>query len=429
MNFSRQALLGIGMIIGGIVMLSAMVQQLGSSDDKVLTPAIVDKSATDNMSSMPLTIDIETEKRILAQKQKERALRVAEQEKQAKLFLEEQTSAESQALAKARTENQQYTTNTNNNSSTTANAAANSDRPKTRPNDLTYPELQPRPNNTVTPPATTTKKPDNEAQKTQQQEAKKQADIKKQAEAKKQEDAKKKAEAKKQEDIKKKAEAKKQENTAKKKADAKAAAEQKKKNEDKAASKDDKKSPPKSAVDYTIESGDGLLKLARKYNVSVAALAQANKMDPSATLQIGQVLTVPSRKQIERLERDAAVAEKARAEKREEKRKREEALAKKSVDARQDAQKKLSAARKEVKETDAKGSFGVQVALATNQAAADELAKKFKSAGYQVKTSKTSRGVRVVVGPERGKLAALALKDKVNSDPDVNITSAWVLYW
>ena len=447
MNFSRQALLGIGMIIGGIVMLSAMVQQLGSSDDQARTPAIVNKSATDNMSSMPLTLDIETEKRILAQKQKERALRVAEQEKQAKLFLEEQTSAESQALAKARTENQQYTTNTNNNSTTTANAAANSDRPKTGPNALTYPELQPRPNNTVTPPATTTKKPDNEAQKTQQQaaekqaeakkqedtkkkaEAKKQEDTKKKAEAKKQEDAKKKAEAKKQENTKKQAEAKKQENTAKKKADVKAAAEQKKKTEDKAASKDDKKSPPKSAVDYTIESGDGLLKLARKYNVSVAALAQANKMDPSATLQIGQVLTVPSRKQIERLERDAAVAEKARAEKREEKRKREEALAKKSVDARQDAQKKLSAARKEVKETDAKGSFGVQVALATNQAAADELAKKFKSAGYQVKTSKTSRGVRVVVGPERGKLAALALKDKVNSDPDVNITSAWVLYW
>ena len=161
----------------------------------------------------------------------------------------------------------------------------------------------------------------------------------------------------------------------------------------------------------------------------MAALAQANKIEPSATLQIGQVLTVPSRKQIESLEREAAVAEKKREQKREEKRKKEEALAKKTVDARQDAQKKLSAARKEVKETDAKGSFGVQVALATNQAAADDLAKKFKAAGYQVKTSKTSRGVRVVVGPERGKLAALALKDKVNSDPDVDTTSAWVLYW
>lgn len=411
MNFSRQALLGIGMIIGGIVMLSAMVQQLGSSNDQARTPAIVDKAGFETASSAPITIDVATEKRILAQKQQERALRVAEQEKRAKLFLEEQTSAESQALAKARTENQQYTTNTN-------SAAANSDRPKAGPNDLTYPKLQPRPNETVTPPATTTKKPDSEAQKTQQNEAKKQEDTKKKAETKKQADTKKQTEAKKRD-----------EDTAKKKADAKLAAEQKKKTEEKAASKADKKSPPKSAVDYTIESGDGLLKLARKYNVSVAALAQANNIEPSATLQIGQVLTVPSRKQIERLERDAAVAEKARAEKREEKRKKAEALAKKSVDARQDAQKKLSAARKEVKETDAKGSFGVQVALATNQAAADELAKKFKSAGYQVKTSKTSRGVRVVVGPERGKIAALALKDKVNSDPDVNITSAWVLYW
>ena len=187
--------------------------------------------------------------------------------------------------------------------------------------------------------------------------------------------------------------------------------------------------PPKAAVDYTIKEGDGLLKLSRQYNVPVAAIAQANKIEPSATLQIGQVLVVPSRKQIERLQREAAVAEKARAEKREEKRKKEEALAKKSVDAKKDAQKNLVAARKEVKETDAKGSFGVQVALATNQESADKLAEKFKAAGYEVKTSKTSRGVRVVVGPERGKLAALALKDKVNSDPEVNTTSAWVLYW
>ena len=57
------------------------------------------------------------------------------------------------------------------------------------------------------------------------------------------------------------------------------------------------------------------------------------------------------------------------------------------------------------------------------------MAKKFQSAGYQVKTSPTSRGVRVIVGPERGKVAALALKDKINSDPKVNTTSAWVLYW
>ena len=56
----------------------------------------------------------------------------------------------------------------------------------------------------------------------------------------------------------------------------------------------------------------------------------------------------------------------------------------------------------------------MQVSLARNQAAADAIAKNFKSSGYQVKTIATSRGIQVVVGPERGKVAALALKDKIN---------------
>ncbi|MGO2226578.1 MAG: LysM peptidoglycan-binding domain-containing protein, partial [Psychrobacter celer] len=186
-----------------------------------------------------------------------------------------------------------------------------------------------------------------------------------------------------------------------------------------------KKEPPKSPTDYEVKRGDGLIKLARQYNVPVEALAQANNMSPSTSLQLGQTLTIPSRKQVQRLEREAAAAEKAR----EAQRKKEEALAKKSAEAKRDAQQKLRDARQQVKETDAKGSFGVQVALANDQAKADELAKKFQAAGYQVKTSPTSRGVRVIVGPERGKVAALALKDKINSDPKVNTTSAWVLYW
>ena len=401
MNFSRQALLGVGMIVGGIVMLSAMVQQLGNHEEKNTAPTTVNAADADTSSSTPLTIDVVTEKRILAQKQKERERRVANQEKQAELFSEAQASAESQALAKARSENQQY---------------SNSSKPEITvvesQSDITYPKLQPRPAPIVATPVATPKEIDKGSQK---DDAKKIAD--------------KKAEEKKAQD--KKAEDKKAKEAAQKKADdeKKKQAENKEKEASTKKEKEDKQSAPKTAVDYTIEKGDGLLKLAKKYNVSVAALAQANKIEPSSTLQIGQVLTVPSRKQIESLEREAAVAEKKREQKREEKRKKEEALAKKTVDARQDAQKKLSAARKEVKETDAKGSFGVQVALATNQAAADDLAKKFKAAGYQVKTSKTSRGVRVVVGPERGKLAALALKDKVNSDPDVDTTSAWVLYW
>ena len=379
MNFSRQALLGIGMIVGGSVMLYAMVQQIGASDEPATAPAIVEQAEVAPAASTPLTTDIDTEKRILAQKQKERAIRVAEQERRAKQFLAEQETAEAKALAKSRTENERYIANTTPESSD---------------------DIAPKTISTV-----------NEKEK----QAIKRAEDKQRAEAKKLEDMIEKTEGlKRAADVQLAAEKKVEAQT---KADEEAAAETTKK----ASAPQALKSP----TDYTVKRGDGLIKLAREYNVPVEALAQANNTSPSASLQLGQTLTIPSRSQIERLEREAASTKLAR----EEKAKKEEALAKKSTEAKQDAQQKLREARTEVKETDAKGSFGVQVALATNQASADEVAKKFKAAGYQVKTSSTSRGVRVIVGPERGKVAALALKDKVNSDPSVNTTSAWVLYW
>ncbi|MGO2339988.1 MAG: LysM peptidoglycan-binding domain-containing protein [Psychrobacter sp.] len=389
MNFSRQALLGIGMIIGGSVMLYAMVQQIGDSNSEPAeVSAMIDEPSTENASAQPLTTDIETEKRILAQKQKERAARVAEQEKRAQQFLTEQEVAEAEALAKARAESQQYLAN----SAPISNDSGNSETAQNITDSLT---VQPRTDNKPT---------DSEKQKAAQ-EAKREAEIKEQVAAKKLEDSKKAAEAK------RAAEAKKQ-------AEAKALAEKKKKE---AA----KKEPPKSPLEYQVKRGDGLIKLARQYNIPVEVLAQANNISPSSSLQLGQSITIPSRLQIQRLEREAAAAEKAR----EEKRKKEEALAKKSAEAKREAQQKLSEARQQVKETDAKGNFGVQVALADDQARADDLAKKFQAAGYQVKTSRTSRGVRVIVGPERGKIAALALKDKINSDPKVDTTGAWVLFW
>ena len=400
MNFSRQALLGIGMIIGGSVMLYAMVQQIGDSDQPEPMSAMVDKLSSEQESPQPLTTDIETEKRILAQKQKERAARVAEQEKRAKEFLTEQEVAEAEALAKARAESQQYVDN----SAPATDETSSTESTKDVTTDLT---VQPRTESQST--TDTTKSSEAEKQKAvqEQQEAQRQAAIKEQAAAKKL------AESKKQAEAERLAEAKKQ-------AEAQAAAERKRE-----AAEAAKNEPPKSPSEYQIKKGDGLIKLARQYNMPVEVLAQANNLSPSAALQLGQSITIPSSKQVQRLEREAAAAEQAR----EKKRQQEEALAKKSADAKREAQQKLSEARKEVKETDAKGSFGVQVALANDQAKADELAKKFRAAGYQVKTSATSRGVRVVVGPERGKVAALALKDKINSDPKVNTTSAWVLYW
>ncbi|WP_201592936.1 SPOR and LysM peptidoglycan-binding domain-containing protein [Psychrobacter sp. Pi2-51] len=399
MNFSRQALLGIGMIIGGSVMLYAMVQQIGDGNTSEPATAMVDKPSAEQEAPQPLTTDIDTEKRILAQKQKERAARVAEQEKRAQQFLTEQETAEAQALAKSRAENQQYIANS-------APAAADDDSSEAAQNVVQPSSAQPSTNDQATAAAINTSDSDKQkAAQAQQQEAKKQAALKEQAAAKKEAEAKRQAEAKKQADAQTMAEKKKQ------------AVEQ--------AAEAAKNEPPKSPSDYQVKRGDGLIKLARQYNMPVEVLAQANNLSPSTSLQLGQSITIPSRKQVDRLAREAAAAEQAR----EEKRKKEDALAKKSTDAKRDAQQKLSEARKEVKETDAKGSFGVQVALANDQAKADELAKKFKSAGYQVKTSATSRGVRVVVGPERGKVAALALKDKINSDPKVNTTSAWVLYW
>ena len=405
MNFSRQALLGIGMIIGGSVMLYAMVQQIGDSNKSQPVSAMVDKPSAEPTSAQPLTTDIETEKRILAQKQKERAARVAEQERRAKQFLTEQEAAEAQALAKARAESEQYL------ASSKASAEGNiKESVKDSTKDSTKDDKTDSVNNstnkdvtknTLATPISTPAKVETdsaEAKKkalAEQQEAKRQATIKEQAAAKKLADSKKEADA--------------------------LVAAQKKREADEAA----KKEPPKSPSDYEVKKGDGLIKLARQYNMPVEVLAQANNISPSTALQLGQSITIPSRKQVQRLAREAANAEQAR----EATRQKEEALAKKSADAKRDAQQKLQEARKEVKETDAKGSFGVQVALANDQAKADELAKKFQSVGYQVRTSPTSRGVRVIVGPERGKVAALALKDKINSDPKVNTTSAWVLYW
>ena len=378
MNFSRQALLGTGMIIGGSVMLYAMVNQVNTHNPPPTEPAIVEPAAAQTNAPKPLTTDVETEKRLLAQKQKERAARVAEQEKRAQLFLEEQEEAEAQALAKSRAENQQYVENS-------ASIGGESDSPEAAAQEET-------------------------AEKTD--ESSKEPELAKpivpeasQIEENKQ-DAKKAAEEK-------KAEAKR----------AAEAAEKAKQEKEQAA----KKVEPAPKDGYKVQSGDVLGKIARRYGVSVAALAQANDMSPSDALKAGKTIVIPTPSETKALERKAAAAKKEQEAER--KKEKEKALAQKSEDAKLEAQKKLSEARKEVKETDAKGSFGVQVALATSQNAADDVVKKFEAAGYKVKTSRTSRGVRVVVGPERGKVAALALKDKINSDPAVKTTSAWVLYW
>ncbi|MBV8085469.1 MAG: LysM peptidoglycan-binding domain-containing protein [Chloroflexi bacterium] len=44
---------------------------------------------------------------------------------------------------------------------------------------------------------------------------------------------------------------------------------------------------------YSVEAGDTLTTIARKFNVSVQSIADANKMPANATLQVGQKITIP----------------------------------------------------------------------------------------------------------------------------------------
>lgn len=71
----------------------------------------------------------------------------------------------------------------------------------------------------------------------------------------------------------------------------------------------------------------------------------------------------------------------------------------------------------------------VQVSIASTQANADAIVARLRAKGYKVKTSQTSKGVRVMVGPEKGRAAADALRNQVVKDTSLNAKSAWVIDW
>ncbi len=51
---------------------------------------------------------------------------------------------------------------------------------------------------------------------------------------------------------------------------------------------------PKLTLSYKVKSGDSLIRLAKQYGISVEELAEMNKLKPDAQLQLGQTLTVPN---------------------------------------------------------------------------------------------------------------------------------------
>lgn len=393
MSLSRQSLLGLAMLFGGSVMLFAMVQQIKTPDEPEVQSVELTTETGEPVNTElrvePLTTDAKTEASILATKEQQREARAKQQEAKTEAFIKEQEQAEARALANATAENEAYKTEAE---------PINDIETESTVNAIAQPKAETREEELVA------RAEQAKAEKAKQEAAKKVADEKKAADKKAAEAlAAKKAAEKKAAEQKAKAEAE-----AKKAATAKAQAEQ-------------VKAAPKKTGNYTVKSGDSLSVLAERYNVPLSALAQANGLSTTSNLQVGQTLKFPSAARIEQLKKDAAYLET--------KRKMAAEKEAKQKAASQSAQQKLQEARKTASAEGAKGTFGVQVALASDEEKAAEVVQKFRSAGYQVKTSQTSKGVRIIVGPERGKEAALALKDKINNDSRVDTNGAWVLYW
>ena len=447
MKFSKQALLGTTVLLGGSVLLYATMHQVLNAPAKPAANSqqVIAKPKTDKQSAIsnePLTADIATEKNLLAQKQKEREQRVAAQEQQAQQYMTEQQRIEAEALARSRAENQLYA---NNNATNTSSVVASS------VTAITQPVVKPRPVDTVAAPSQTQAAVPNTVQNTAQTQN-----------------------------------AAKTQNTAQIVATPKPTVTAPVVAQPQPVAK----ATPSNPGAYQVKAGEGLIGLSRRYNVPVDVLASVNNLSTTSNLRVGQTITIPTAAQVNRITQQAQAREQQRqneitrkkqeaerkkqqalleqqqevsrkkqeaAQKEQQKQqeiarkkqeaqlkeqlkeqKRQQEIAQKKLEAQQQAQKKqafqaaqdnLRQARQTVKQTDVKGTFGVQVALATDQKKASEITQKLQAAGYKVKTTQTSKGVRIVVGPEKGKVAALALKDKLNNDSRVDVNSGWVLYW
>ena len=447
MKFSKQALLGTTVLLGGSVLLYATMHQVLNAPAKPAANSqqVVAKPTTDKQSAIsnePLTADVATEKNLLAQKQKEREQRVAAQEQQAQQYMTEQQRIEAEALARSRAENQLYA---NKNAANTNSVVASS------VTAITQPVVKPRPVDTVTAPPQTQAAVSNSVQNTAQTQSAAKTQNTTQIVA-----------------------------TPKPTVTAPAVAQP----------QPAAKTTPNNPGAYQVKAGEGLIGLSRRYNVPVDVLASVNNLNTTSSLRVGQTITIPTAAQVNRITQQTQAREQQRqneiarkkqeaeqkkqqallqqqqevarkkqeaAQKEQQKQqeiarkkqeaqlkeqlkeqKRQQEIAQKKLEAQQQAQKKqafqaaqdnLRQARQTVKQTDVKGTFGVQVALATDQKKASEITQKLQAAGYKVKTTQTSKGVRIVVGPEKGKVAALALKDKLNNDSRVDVNSGWVLYW
>ena len=243
MKFSKQALLGTTVLLGGSVLLYATMHQVlnapakpEANSQQVIAKPMTDKQSAN--SNEPLTADIATEKNLLAQKQKEREQRVAAQEQQAQQYMTEQQRIEAEALARSRAENQ---LNANKNAANTSSVVASS------VTAITQPVVKPRPVDTVAAPPQTQAAVPNSLQNSAQSQS-----------------------------------AAKTQNTAQIIATPKPTVAAPVVAQPQPVAK----ATPSNPGAYQVKAGEGLIGLSRRYNVPVDVLASVNNLSTTSNLRV-----------------------------------------------------------------------------------------------------------------------------------------------
>ncbi len=375
---SKQVMLGVALIIGGSVAFFALAKNDSASD--AAAQAATEDTTTTKVAKpvvQPLTADVATEERLLAEKQRAREAHNLRMQKQAAALLEEQNNARKQALDKANAEATGRPLS--NTQEVSADSAAKSEL-------IAAPTVQTRPEAIEAARKAEEAKKAEEAAKKAEQAAKSQSQQAKAAEAKKTDD-----------------------NKADTKSDAK-----------------EVKAPAKAGT-YEVQAGETWQGIANRHGVSVAALAEANGMTRHDLLRAGRSIKIPSASQVARLERDNKAREaKAKQE-----------AAKSEASKSSDTTKNKSTEKSDTKKSDTKtetksqnpqmsGRYTVQVAISPDKEKVDEIVKQYRAAGYRVTTSSTSRGLRVLVGNEKSEEGAKALRKKIADDSRVSAPGAFV---
>lgn len=257
---SKQIVLGITLVIGSGVAFFALAKNDTQTTKSVQTPQqIPSDTKVAKPVVQPLTADIATEEKLLAEKQRVREAHTLQMQKQAAALLEEQNNARKQALEKASAEaNGRMTNDTQ---TVSADSAAKSEL-------IAAPTVQTRPEAIEA------------ARKAE--EAKKAAEMLKNSEQEtKDEKAK----------------------TADKPTENKA--------ENKKENKNTQTKAPVKAGTHDVQRGETWQGIANRYGISVAALVEANGVTRNDILRAERRIKIPSASQIARLERDNKAKESA----------------------------------------------------------------------------------------------------------------------